>query len=176
MRRAQGTLGVAHDRLRAKPDAATADHHAGPVRSAAFDDSIGIGQEQPSENLVVRFAAGRTGVQPLPDGRWRPSRSSRRRATCRAATGSMPRDRAKKRIAPPRPRPASRAGRGHRKRQWRAAALVDDCAGSGVAFVRRISFSDRRAAIAAPSWSRPASLAAISKRASRGWTGRSSMA
>ena len=53
------------DRFRAEAHTAAADHHASPLQTSAFDDPIGISQQQPSEDVLVVGGSAGEGAQPL---------------------------------------------------------------------------------------------------------------
>ena len=80
---------VADDGFGGEADAAASDHHSSSLQAAAFDHPIGVGEQNPLEQCRrrrFRRAVARSSGCDLGT-----IRSSRSRATWRAANGSMPR-------------------------------------------------------------------------------------
>ena len=167
-------LAVADDRIAAQPDSAAADHHPGLLRAPTPHDPVGIGQDQPLEQGFVvrrsrRMAGIARGLRGQPDqliadpghlaGRGRIDPAARKPVQNRADSASASQSSREKRSE----RPRSEVGR-------RLAA-----AGPPPISRTAMSFSESKAARAAPWRTSPSRPAAMSSRASRGWTGKSSI-
>ena len=126
-RRVEGQveIGVADDRLGGEANAPAADHQPGPLGAPPLDHPVGIGQQQPPEDLVlVDGADGPCRAVDVGVGRGRSAGAARRaagrpggrrpdRSPAPAATG---------RSGPTRPRPAGRGAPARRRpRSWRGA-------------------------------------------------------